>query len=110
MKIEGEWNDKTWYGAVRIDGRMISPERSLKVYNHSPDGFSWGYGGSGPAQLALAILLEAGLSDQQALHFHQDFKWSFIANRGCDRKKLVLDVDVKAWINEHTRSGSREAR
>lgn len=30
----------------------------LKLVNHSPTGFSWGYGGSGPAQLALAILAD----------------------------------------------------
>lgn len=24
--------------------------------NHSPDGFQWGYGGSGPAQLAYALV------------------------------------------------------
>jgi uncharacterized protein DUF6166 len=28
------------------------------LYNHSPDGFSWGYAGSGPTQLALAMLME----------------------------------------------------
>jgi hypothetical protein len=32
---------------------------SLRHRNHSPDGFEWGYHGSGPAQLALAILLHA---------------------------------------------------
>ena len=30
--------------------------KRLDLANHSPTGFSWGYGGSGPAQLALAIL------------------------------------------------------
>lgn len=30
----------------------------LDLFNHSPDGFEWGYGGSGPAQLALAILAD----------------------------------------------------
>jgi hypothetical protein len=28
------------------------------LVNHSPTGFSWGYAGSGPAQLALAILAD----------------------------------------------------
>lgn len=37
----------------------ISPDQSLRFRNHSPDGFEWSYGGSGPAQLALAILLHA---------------------------------------------------
>lgn len=44
-------------GQVWANGKPLSLERSLKVFNHSPSGFSWGYGGSGPAQLALAILL-----------------------------------------------------
>jgi hypothetical protein len=29
-----------------------------EVRSHSPSGFEWGYGGSGPAQLALAILCD----------------------------------------------------
>jgi len=39
---------------VTVDGRPLDPRN--KVRNHSPDGFEWGYAGSGPAQLALAIL------------------------------------------------------
>ena len=30
----------------------------LDLYNHSPTGFEWGYSGSGPAQLALALLAD----------------------------------------------------
>ena len=44
------------------DGESItelSPSRSQDLYNHSPTGFNWGYGGSGPSQLALARLREA---------------------------------------------------
>lgn len=29
-----------------------------EVYNHSPTGLEWGYGGSGPAQLSLAMLCD----------------------------------------------------
>jgi len=36
----------------------LTPERSLELADHSPSGFEWGYGGSGPAQLALALLLD----------------------------------------------------
>ena len=39
----------------------LSLEKSLKVVDHSPDGFQWGYLGSGPAQLAAAILNETTL-------------------------------------------------
>ena len=51
--------------------------------NHSPDGGEWGYGGSGPAQLALALLADAfggsRAGDQLALAFYQDFKWRVVA-------------------------------
>jgi len=61
---------------VLLDGKVLTPHRSWKVKNHSPDGFSWGYGGSGPSQLALAIMLElTGKPDG-----YQDFKFFFIAN------------------------------
>lgn len=60
---------------VLLDGKPLDPARSLKVRDHSPDGFNWGYGGSGPAQLALAIMLE--LTDKA--DGYQDFKWNTIA-------------------------------
>ena len=51
----------------------------LDLVNHSPTGVSWGYGGSGPAQLALAILADFLEDDEQALALYQDFKWAVIA-------------------------------
>ncbi len=60
---------------VFLNGEPLMPGRSIKVMNHSPDGFNWGYGGSGPAQLALAIMLElVGHGNG-----YQDFKWSVIS-------------------------------
>jgi hypothetical protein len=64
--------------AVIIDGKYLDQDNSLKVRNHSPDGFSWGYGGSGPSQLALALLLEA-TSKEEAVKCYQDFKWDVVA-------------------------------
>lgn len=37
-------------------GRVLDPR--LDLMRHSPTGFEWGYCGSGPAQLALAILAD----------------------------------------------------
>lgn len=60
---------------VWLDGERLDPRPSQKVRNHSPDGFNWGYGGSGPSQLALAIILElTGRADG-----YQKFKWDIIA-------------------------------
>jgi hypothetical protein len=60
---------------VWLDGKLLDPKPSQKFHNHSPDGFAWSYGGSGPAQLALAVMLElTGKADG-----YQDFKWDVIA-------------------------------
>lgn len=57
--------------------RPLRPRTDLR--NHSPTGFNWGYGGSGPAQLALAILADL-LGTEEALAWYQPFKWRAIAN------------------------------
>ena len=46
---------------------------------HSPTGFEWGYGGSGPADLSLNILLAATGDRDFAASHHQAFKWRFVA-------------------------------
>jgi hypothetical protein len=62
---------------VTVDGRRLNPRHDL--WKHSPDGFEWGYGGSGPAQLALAILADHCQDDERALNFYQRFKWAVVA-------------------------------
>ena len=62
-------------GDVYLNGKHLSPIPSQKIRNHSPDGFSWGYSGSGCSQLALAIVLElTGKPDG-----YQNFKQNIIA-------------------------------
>ena len=58
----------------------------LDLANHSPTGFEWGYGGSGPAQLALALLAHALGDDARALRHHQRFKWRVVG-------RLARNVD-----------------
>lgn len=55
----------------------LNPRYDLR--NHSPDGFAWGYGGSGPSQLALALLADVLANDAEALKLYQDFKWTTVA-------------------------------
>ena len=62
---------------VQIDGAERLKLR-LDLATHSPTGFEWGYGGSGPAQLALAILADALGDDKAALALHQAFKFRVI--------------------------------
>lgn len=82
---------------LSVDGKVIDPKYSQKIKNHSPDGFSAGYGGSGPAQSALAILL-AVVDRETALDFYQDFKWDFLANPEYLENDFEFDVDIKAWL------------
>lgn len=73
-RLRGESVSKT----VWLDEVELSPEKSQKVKNHSPDGFNWGYGGSGPSQLALAVMLEL-FPQRIALKKYQTFKFNTIA-------------------------------
>lgn len=62
---------------VTVDGELL--DLRLDLHNHSPTGFEWGYPGSGPAQLALAILADHLRDDEQAMNLHQRFKWAVVA-------------------------------
>ncbi len=88
---------RTAQGVVcTVNGKPL-PLR-LDLWNHSPTGFEFGYGGSGPAQLALAILADC-CGDEVALSFHQAFKWAVIARipgpGGCLTGTFVRDVLTK---------------
>ena len=71
----------------------------LDLRDHSPTGFSWGYGGSGPAQLALALLADAAGDDELALAWYYEFKWSLVASWDVDRPWSVDQQTVKAWLD-----------
>ena len=77
-------------GRVWLNGKELDPLDSQRVVNHSPDGFAWGYGGSGPAQLALAICLEIYIRET-ALKLYQAFKWKYIA--------ILPETDFDVHIN-----------
>jgi hypothetical protein len=87
-------------GNVTVNGKRL-PTR-LDLRNHSPDGFNWGYGGSGPAQLALAILAHEFGDDQAALTLYQPFKWGVIAPIQ-DNEWELTSQDINAWVIEHGR-------
>lgn len=63
----------------RSYGTAYELKPRLDLRNHSPTGFAWGYGGSGPAQLSLAILADyfndQKVGDLLACALYQDFKW-----------------------------------
>lgn len=76
----------------------LLPDASQKLYNHSPDGFQWGYGGSGPAQLALALLLDATSVPETALEFYQQFKWDKVARWG--EVWSITKSEILIWLEK----------
>ena len=78
---------------VTVNDRPLNPR--LDLYNHSPTGYEWGYGGSGPAQLALAILADHLGDGRQALAIYQQFKFSVVTGLPKCRWKLTSrDIDL----------------
>jgi hypothetical protein len=77
----------------------LPPRTDLR--NHSPTGFEWGYGGSGPAQLALAILADA-LGPTRAVGLYHDFKWEVLAGLEADEWAIARE-DVLAWLSRRER-------
>ena len=66
---------------------------------HSPDGFQWGYGGSGPSEAARCILIDYfGGDKKKADRYYQDFKWKFIAP--AKKRLYILDKHIADWLNE----------
>jgi uncharacterized protein DUF6166 len=78
-------------GRQRERWTPLSPLKSLKVRAHSPTGFEWGYTGSGPAQLALALLLDFTGDRRTAERYYQDFKCRMVATWSND------DADGVQW-------------
>lgn len=66
---------------------------------HSPTGFEWGYGGSGPADLALNILYAVTGNKELAMRHYQEFKWTFIAAMPEEGGTIRRD-DILSWLKE----------
>jgi len=102
---------------IHGNGRAEALPVRLDLYNHSPDGFEWSYAGSGPAQLALAILADAlqapalksrsawwqGSEDDPrmiAVRLHQEFKRRFIARLDRDRPWTIVEQAVLDFVRD----------
>jgi len=92
-KIEN-WNEDI---VCSRDEDGIHTNVPRRITQHSPDGFEWGYGGSGPADLALNILsIFAG--QEFAERHHQEFKFEFIAPMPHEGGTIKCE-DILSWIN-----------
>jgi len=91
INIKGKYKTRD----VWLDGELLDAEESIALINHSPDGFAWGYTGSGPSQLALGILLRV-CDTSKALGLYHFFKDDYIA--GLPQGDFNIDINIDEWI------------
>jgi len=78
-------------------GRRVRLRHRTGPRSHSPTGFEWGYGGSGPAELARAIVKDACGIDEPIPSIYQKVKWKYITPIVGDT--FTLDADeVRAFV------------
>jgi len=73
------------------------------IVKHSPTGMSWGYGGSGPADLALSLLAEV-VGTAEAEKYYQYFKWEVVA--GFKDGWRVSKEQIKEWYRSKKKEKS----
>jgi hypothetical protein len=67
------------------------------LVRHSPDGFNWGYAGSGPAELARSLLIDC-LGAAPAPRLYQAFKQRFICRLEQDAAWQIDEPAVLHWL------------
>lgn len=90
-----------WGNVFVRDGlKVIGPlPPRLDLRRHSPTGLSWGYQGSGCAQLALALISDAlggpdSANDRRAVLVYQRFKEVAVATKNRDALFEMTEVEV----------------
>ena len=76
---------------VSLDGQRLHLEESLRYCSKSPTGFNWGYGGSGPSQLAHEVCRKLYGLKIAGQVFHA-FKFRFITTITGDSFDMTLDL------------------
>ena len=80
---------------VTRDGKPLPHRFDLR--NHSPTSFEWGYGDSGPSQLALALLADALGDDALAQRLYQTFKFKVVACLDSHTDWEMTSESIRLW-------------
>lgn len=107
--------------ALHVEFEDGTTEPVRQVVYHSPTGLEYGYAGSGPADTALSILahffgadpiaLGAKLravghghdwsqAELRATHYHQDFKFAYVANAHRQEPLVVYWSEVARFTED----------
>lgn len=90
-RTEGDCRVWVQENGQRYDLWEVTGRHSLNIFPHSPTGFEWGCGGSGPAQLALAMLLDHGMGAAMAVQLHQAIKFKLIGTLPREKWELTTE-------------------
>jgi hypothetical protein len=72
----------------------------MHLVHHSPDGFEYGYGGSGPSDLARSIVGDFLHTREPDPRIYQEFKWAFVANqRGPEF--MITEDEIDTWMSDN---------
>ena len=96
-RISASGHQPVW--KVDENGKLIerlSPKPSQELEEHSPNGFNFGYQGAGPAQLALAILLDVTKDPIKALKYYQWFKEDYVVN--WKDQWSISEQEIMDWL------------
>ena len=89
------------YRGKRLDGGTeitVNGKPLRHVVRHSPTGMEWGYGGSGPADLALSILTDC-FNVPEVERLYGSFKWEIVA--GLPRENWELtEEQIREWADK----------
>ena len=88
----GDW--EAW-----VEHRPDEIEPLPHKVQYSPDGFAWGYGGSGPTELARCLLLD--VVDDESLITHQlviRFRQQWVEPLNIDRGWRISELAIRTWL------------
>jgi hypothetical protein len=80
---------------VTVNGAPLDPRFDLHQF--SPTGFGWGYGGAGPAQLALAILAHEAGSWSAEMGWCR-FEQAILKPLDFDRPFELTSAEIRAFL------------
>jgi hypothetical protein len=90
--------DETGRGALWFRDEGGQRREVPHVVSHSPDGLSWGYEGSGPADTALSILADITEDQAVAERWHQEFKREVVARLSLNQPFELERGSVEQWL------------
>lgn len=79
---------------VSVEGQPLVLPHTLRCAS----GYEWGYGGAGPAMLALALVRDATGDTEVSFRCYTWFKWAVVACWG--QSWEITAHEIREWVNQ----------